>query len=157
VITGIGATDGDAADRDSLGRADVLVGETGAGVAGSQDIASHPIVRESDRGSCRAVIDFTDAGSRYVQRTDRDIGNSAGGGVSRVVGGIDAADADTADRDGLCGADILVGEAGAGISSREGITGNTIIGEGDGGVGGPVVDPVDPGSCDAQGANGDVG
>src|SRR5262249_51141946 len=49
VITRIDAADRDATDADGLGRADILVGETGAGVAGGQAVAAYTIIRESDR------------------------------------------------------------------------------------------------------------
>src|SRR5262249_55895 len=113
VIAGIGATQGDAADRDGLGRANVLVGKTGAGVAGGQAVTAQPVVGKSDRGAGGAVVDLVGAGGGYVQRASSDVGGGAGSRIGRIVGRIGAGNRDACDADALGGADVLVRKAGA--------------------------------------------
>src|SRR5262249_20581466 len=136
---------------------DVLVGETGAGVAGGEAVAGHPVVRKSDRVGRCAVINLVDACGRDGQGAGGDVGRGAGRGIGRVVGGIGAADRDAADRDPLGRADVLAGEAGAGVAGREAVASKAIIRESDGGGSGAVIDFVAPGGRDVQGASGDIG
>src|SRR5260370_6656388 len=49
VITRIAAADSDTADTDALGRANVLIGETGAGIGLGQAVAADPIIRKGYR------------------------------------------------------------------------------------------------------------
>src|SRR6185503_7021882 len=62
VIGRIGAADGDAADAGGLGNADVLVVETGAGVARSEAVTDQAIIRERARGGGGTIIDLVDSG-----------------------------------------------------------------------------------------------
>src|SRR6185503_16742162 len=87
VVGCIGAADRDAADADDFGRADVLVGETRAGVAGGQDIAGQAVIRKSDGGTGRSIIGLVHARSADRQRTRRDIGSGAGAGGSQLIVG----------------------------------------------------------------------
>ena len=68
VVGRVGAAERDAADGDGLGRADVLVGETGGGVAGGEAVAGEAIVGEGDRGAGGAIINLVAPGGRYAQR-----------------------------------------------------------------------------------------
>src|SRR5207244_10683085 len=115
VVGGVGPADGDAADADSLGRADVLVGEARQGVAAAEDVTCDPVVAQGDRGGGRAVVDLVHPGGSDVQRPGGDVGGRRGGGVEGVVGGVGAADRDAAYGDRLGGADVLVGECGRGV------------------------------------------
>ena len=73
-----------------FGRADVLVGETGGGVAGGEAVAGQAVVGEGDRGAGGAVIDLVAPGGRYAQRAGGDVGGGAGGGVKGVIGRVSA-------------------------------------------------------------------
>src|SRR5439155_731912 len=87
-----------------------------------------------------------------------DIGAGAGGGIGcGVVGRIGAAQGDATHQDALGGANVRVGETGAGVAGGEAVAGRSIIGEGDRGAGGAVIDLVDPGGRYAQRAGSDVG
>src|SRR5204863_7508559 len=106
VVGRIGACGGDAIDRHGFGSANVLIGEAGAGVAGREAVASHAVVRESDRGTGGAVIDFVGTGRRYAQGTGGDVSSGAGAGRSElIVASVDAAQAQVGGRDGFVGAD----------------------------------------------------
>src|SRR5207245_7643534 len=110
VVGRIGAANGDAADSYGLGCARVLVGKAGSGVAGAQDIARHPIVRERHRRVGGPVINPVHARGAHSQRARRDVRRGRGRGVGGVVGRIGAADGDAADAHGLGRADVLVVE-----------------------------------------------
>src|SRR5262249_26424865 len=115
-----GAADGDATDGDGLAGANVPVGETGAGVAGGQAIAGHPIVRQSDRGSRRAVIGLVGSRGADRQRASGDVGQCCrAGGSQVVVGSVQTAQAQARGGDGLGRADRFGGEAGGAAAEAD--------------------------------------
>src|SRR5204862_55133 len=120
--------------------AHVLVGEAGAGVAVAEGIAGYAVVGQGDGGAGAAVVDLVDAAGGDGQGPLGDVGGGAGGGVDGVVAGVAARDADAADRHGLAGAHVLVVERRAGVAVGEHVAADPVIGEGDGGRGGAVVD-----------------
>src|SRR5262249_48811691 len=62
VVGRVSSRHADTADADALGGPGVFVGETGAGVAGSEAVAGHLVLRESDCGAGRAVVSLIDTG-----------------------------------------------------------------------------------------------
>src|SRR5262249_32539356 len=74
-----------------------------------------------------------------------------------VVAGVGTRDRDAADADRLVGADVLVGEGRAGVVVDHVIAGQVVVGQVHRGGGGVVVDLVDAGSADGQGALADAG
>src|SRR5262249_30324195 len=118
VIGRVSAADRNAADAHRFGRAYVRVGEAGAGVAGGETVAGHPIICERDVGAGGAVINLIHPSSRNAQGASRNVGGGAGGRVGGVVGRISAAESDAADGDGFSRADILVSETGGGVGGR---------------------------------------
>src|SRR5213075_1949088 len=86
-----------------------------------------------------------------------DIGGGAGRGVGGVVGRIGAGDANAADGYGFGRPDGVVCESGAGVTGREAVGGQAVVGQGDRGGRRAVIGLVYPGSRYAQGAGGDVG
>src|SRR5262249_21430131 len=118
VIGRVSAADRNAADADGFGRPDGGVGESGAGVAGGQAVASHAIVRQGDGGGSGAVINLVDPRGADHQRSGSNISGSAGRSIGRVVARISAAEADAADSHASRGADVLAGEAGSGVGGR---------------------------------------
>src|SRR6185369_14072800 len=160
IVGRIGAGDRDAADRDSLAGADVLVSETGAGVAGSEAVAGQAVVRERDGGAGGAVIDFVDRASRDAQGAGGDIGVGAGGGRSQlIVAGIGAAQAQAADRDGFVGADRFAGKAGGAAAEADVVAAQHAVkgAGGDGGIGGAIIDLVVGADQGSEGGDGDIG
>src|SRR4029453_16497736 len=162
VVGRIGAADRDAADADSLGRADVLVGETGAGVAGGETVATEAVVRKGDGGSGEAIIGLIHASGADVEGTGGDIGSGAGGGGSQlIVGGGGATQAQAGGGNGLSGANRFGGEGG-GASAENDIRAGEHPAEGaggDGGDGGAIVNLAigsdaagDGGRVDGKGA-----
>src|SRR6185436_12664085 len=127
VIGCIGAAKGDTADTDRVGGADVLVGETGAGVGSGEAVTGQAVIRENHRGAGAAIIDLVDPGGRDAQGTGADIGGSSGGGVKGVIAGVSSREVDAGDVDGLVGADGFGDKAGAGITGGEAIAANPII------------------------------
>src|SRR5439155_8963852 len=112
----------DAAHRDGLGRADVLVGEGGTGVARAEDVTRDSVVAQGDRRGGRAVVGLVDAVRRDGEPSRTDVGAGRGGGVEGVVAGIGPADGEAGDRARLAGADILVVEGGTGVHVGEHIS-----------------------------------
>src|SRR5262249_31190157 len=143
VIACIGAAEGDAADTDRLGIADVLIGETGAGGSLAQAVARHAVVRECDGGGRGGIIDLVDTDGSYRQSPRGDVGRCARSTVSRVVGGIGAAEGDAADVDALGSADIFIGEAGLGVGVGQAVAADAVVGQGDGGIGSAVINLIE--------------
>src|SRR5206468_234838 len=67
-----------------------------------------------------------------------------------------AADRDTANRNSLCGAHILAGETGAGVSGGQAVASQAIVRESHRGAGAAIIDLIAPRGRDAQGAGADV-
>src|SRR5439155_14356431 len=110
VVGSIGAADRNAAHTHSLGRADVLVRETRAGVGGGEAVTGHPIVREGHRRVGGSVVNLVHARGTDHQRAPGDVRRGRRGGVGGVVGCISAADGDAAHAHGLGCADVFVGK-----------------------------------------------
>src|SRR5439155_10068958 len=72
VVGRVCTADRDAADTHGLGRTDVLVGETGAGVGGAQGVARQAIVREGDCRVGVAIIHLVRTVGAHAQRTRGD-------------------------------------------------------------------------------------
>src|SRR5262249_3920309 len=85
-----------------------------------------------------------------------DVGRSRGGGIGRVVGRIGSCHRDTAHAHGFGGADVLIGEASAGVAARQVIAGQAIVSKGDRGAGRAVIALVNAGGANAQRAGSDV-
>src|SRR5207249_2795372 len=129
VVGHIGARHRNAANSYGFSSTHGGIGESGAGVAGGQAISRQAVIRQSDGGGSRAVINFVDPRGADHQRSSCNISGGAGGRVGGVVGRIGAAESDAADADGLGRADVLVGETGGGVGAREAVAGQTIISE----------------------------
>src|SRR5207253_6707700 len=104
--------DGDSADAHGLGRAYVLVGKTGAAVAGAQTVARDAIVGERHRRAGRPVITLIHSRGAHGQGPSRD----GRGGVRRgraklVVGRVRAAQTQARGGDGFACAGRFGGEA----------------------------------------------
>src|ERR671934_125300 len=141
VVGGVGAAGGDAGHAHRLAVADVLVGEAGAGVGVADHVAAQVVVGERHGGVRGRVVDPVDAVGADGERGRRDVGRGAGGGVlQRVVGGVGAADGDAGHAHRLAVADVLVGEAGAGVGVADHVAAQVVVGERHGGVRGRVVD-----------------
>src|SRR5262249_58329540 len=67
VVGRVGAAEGDAADTNGLGRADVLIGEAGGGIAGRESVAAEAIIRKGDRGASSAIISLISTGGTDAQ------------------------------------------------------------------------------------------
>src|SRR5919204_495602 len=116
VVGGVGAAGGDAGHAHRLAVADVLVGEAGAGVGVADHVAAQVVVGERHGGVRGRVVDPVDAVGADGERGWGDVGRGAGGGVlQRVVGGIRYRDRNPRDLYAFAAADVLVGEAGAGV------------------------------------------
>src|SRR5204863_4541946 len=85
IVGRIGAADGDAAHADGLSCADILIGETGAGISIGQAVTGHPIIREGDRGAGAAIVGLVVAGGTDGQRAHGDIGRGGGAGGSQLI------------------------------------------------------------------------
>src|SRR5207244_475870 len=108
-------------------------------------------------GGGGAVIDLVVGADHGRHRGRGDISGRVGRGVGGVIDRVSAADRNAADADALGCANVWVGETGGGVGGRETVAGHAIVGEGDRGAGGAIIDLVYPGSCYAQRAGSDVG
>src|SRR5439155_23064577 len=156
VVGRVGAADGDAADADVFGRADVLVREARAGAAGAQCVARHAIVREGHDGGCSPVINLVRASGADHQRPGGDVGRRAGRGVDRVVGRVGAGHRDAADAHALGGARVFVGETGAAVAGAQTVASDAIIRKSHRPVGSAVINFVHAGGADHQRPRGDI-
>src|SRR5439155_19842361 len=156
VVGRVGAADGDAADADVFGRADVLVREVCAGAAGAQAVARHAIVREGGDRGCSPVVNLVDPGGADYQRPGGDVGRRAGRGVDRVVGRVGAGHRDAADAHALGGARVFVGETGAAVAGAQTVARHAIIRKSHRRGGGAVINFVHARGADDQGFGGDV-
>src|SRR5262249_41705358 len=108
-------------------------------------------------GRSGAVIDLVADADLGGENGRGDIGTGAGGSVGGVIGCIGAADGDATDADGLIGADVVIGETGAGVSVAQAVARHPVVRKGDGGRRRAIIDFVGPGGTDRQGPRGDVG
>src|SRR5213078_989414 len=124
---------------------DVLAGEAGVGMAGSEAIAGDPVVRQGDRRAARAIIHFIGAGRADAQSAGGNIGGSgARAGGQLIVGGIGATQAQAADGDGLAQGRCFGGEAGGAAAEADVVAATHAVegAGGNGGGGGAVIDLV---------------
>src|SRR5579871_3148854 len=129
IVRGVRTGNRDAAHRNRLAGGYRFIGETRARVAARENVAGNAIVGESHRRRRAAVVHLVDARGRNHQRFRRDVGRGAGRGVRRIVRGVRAGDRDSADRYGLAGRHVLVGEARARVAGGENVASNAIVGE----------------------------
>src|SRR5439155_9160648 len=157
VVAGVGAAQADAGDAHRLTGADGIDGEAGAGVARRHVVARDPVVGQGHGRRGVAVVGLVDAGGAHRHCPRRDVGAGVGGGVGAVVPGVAAGDADAGDADRLAGADVLVGEAGAGVGRRHGVAREVVVRERDGRGRGLVVAAVHAGGAHGERPCRDVG
>ena len=129
VISGIGSSDGNAADADRFSRANVLVVEGGRRVAQGQNIACNTIIGKRHRGRHIAVIALIHSCRCHSQCLGRNIRSGAGSGIECVISGIGAGDGDAANADRFSRANVLVVEGGRRVAQGKNIACNAIIGK----------------------------
>src|SRR5262249_13081900 len=101
-------------------------------------------------GAGRAVVDFRVRRRGHGDRAPGDVRRGRGRGVERVVAGVGAGDIDARNRDGLAGANVLVGEGGGRVARGQRVANDAVIRKCDRGGRGAVVTPVHAGRADGQ-------
>src|SRR6185436_10693728 len=127
VVARVRAGDRNAAHRDRLAGAHVLVGERRARVAGGDDIAAHVVVRQRHGRRGIAVIDLVHTARAHRQRRRCDGGGGRGGRIEAVVARVRAGDRNAAHRDRLAGAHVLVGERRARVAGGDDIAAHVVV------------------------------
>src|SRR5262249_24533290 len=123
VVGRISTADGDAANRDRLSGADVLVGEAG-GVADTEVVAGDTVIGESDYGAGGAVVGFICCHGTNGQRTHCNVCRGAGtGGSQLIVASSQTAEAQAGGGNGLGGADRFGGETGGAAAQADIVAG----------------------------------